>query len=112
MTISPSKVLTFLTYRVTSQGMDRMVYSLHKHFGICAKYTHFMDRTLTLKKQLVQQHFEPKVIDRKFWKWMIRSGKATVLKRYGRHIREIMSDLRGFQNKDQSTILTEAALVK
>ena len=47
------------------------------------------------QKQLVQQQFEPKVIDRKFQKWMTRSEKAVVLKRYGRHIREIMSDLRG-----------------
>jgi len=56
-----------------------------------------MDRTLLLKKQLVQQHFESTVIDRKFQKWMERSEKAVVLKRYGRHIRAIMSDLRGFQ---------------
>ena len=34
----------------------------------CAKYTHFMDRTLTLKRQLVQQQFEPKVLDRKLQK--------------------------------------------
>ena len=63
----------------------------------CAKYTHFMDRTLTLKRQLVQQQFEPKVLDRKLQKWMERSEKAVVLKRYGRHIRDIMSDLRGYQ---------------
>ena len=70
-----------------------------------------MDRTLLLKKQLMQQHFEPTVIDRKFQKWMERSEKAVVLK-YGRHTCDIMSDLRGFQNKDQSTIPTETALVK
>ena len=56
-----------------------------------------MDRTLTLKRQLVQQQFEPKVLDRKLQKWMERSEKAVVLKRYGRHIRDIMSDLRGYQ---------------
>ena len=61
----------------------------------CAKYTHFMDRTLTLKRQLVQQQFEPKVLDRKLQKWMERSEKAVVLKKYGHHIRDIMSDLRG-----------------
>ena len=48
----------------------------------------------------------------KFQKWMERSEKAVVLKRYGRHTRDIMSDLRGFQNKDQNTIPTETALVK
>ena len=57
-----------------------------------------MDRTLLLKKQLVQQHFEPTVIDRKFQKWMERSEKAVVLKRYGRQIRDIMFDfLRDFK---------------
>ena len=56
-----------------------------------------MDRTLTLKQQLVKQQFEPKVLDRKLQKWMERSEKAVVLKRYGRHIRDIMSDLRGYQ---------------
>ena len=54
-----------------------------------------MDRTLTLKRQLVQQQFEPKVLDRKLQTWMERSEKTIVLKRYGRHIRDIMSDLRG-----------------
>ena len=67
----------------------------------CAKYTHFMDRTLTLKRQLVQQQFEPKVLDRKLQKWMERSEKAVVLKRYGRHIRDIMSDLRGYQKREK-----------
>ena len=75
--------------------MDHMVYSYH-----CKVHT-LHDRTLLLKKQLVQQHFEPTVIDRKFQKWMERSEKAVGLKRYGRHIRDIMSDLRGFQNKDE-----------
>ena len=56
-----------------------------------------MDRTLTLKRQLVQQQFEPKVLDRKLQKSMERS----VLKRYGRHIRDIMSDLRGYQKREK-----------
>ena len=60
-----------------------------------------MDRTLTLKRQLVQQQFEPKVLDRKLQKWMERSEKAVVLKKYGRHIRDIMSDLRGYQKRDK-----------
>ena len=50
------------------------------------------------KKQLVQQHFEPTVIDRKFQKLMERSEKAVVLKRYGRHTRDIVSDLRSGGN--------------
>ena len=60
-----------------------------------------MDRTLTLKRQLVQQQFEPKVLDRKLQKWMERSEKAVVLKRYGRHIRDIMSDLQGHQKREK-----------
>ena len=78
----------------------------------CAKYTHFIDRTLTLKQQLVKQHFEPKVLDRKLQKWMERSEKAVMLKRYGRHIRDIMSDLREYRKEDQNVIPTNTALVK
>ena len=93
--ISPSNLLTSLIYRVASLNFPDLSGSIPRDgsYGVfiaqtlryakaCAKYEHFMDRTLLLKKQLEQQHFEPTVIDRKFEKWMERSEKAVVLKTY------------------------------
>ena len=80
----PFKIVNFpdLSGNIPSDGSYGVfITQTLRYAKACAKYTHFMDRTLLLKKQLVQQHFEPTVIDRKFQKWMERSEKAVVLKR-------------------------------
>ena len=98
--IPPSKLFNFpdLSGNIPRDGSYGVfIAQTLRYAKACAKYTHFMDRTLLLKIQLVQQHFESTAIHRKFRKWMERSEKAVVLKSYGRHTRDIKSDLRGLQ---------------
>ena len=60
----------------------------------CSKYTDFIKRTLILKKQLVRQNFKSHTLDRKLLKWMRRSNKATVMEKFGRNMKEIISELQ------------------
>ena len=60
----------------------------------CSKYADFIERTLILKKQLVRQHFKSHALDRKLLKWMQRSDKAIVIKKFRINMTKIISELK------------------
>ena len=60
----------------------------------CSKYTDFIERTLILKRQLVRQNFKSHILDRKLLKWMRRSDKATVMKKFRINMTQIISELK------------------
>ena len=60
----------------------------------CSKYTDFIERTLILKRQLVRQNFKSRILDRKLLKWMRRSEKATVKKKFRINMTQIISELK------------------
>ena len=60
----------------------------------CSKYTDFIERTLILKRQLVRQNFKSHILDRKLLKWMRRSEKATVMKKFRINMTQIISELK------------------
>ena len=66
----------------------------------CVKYTDFNMRTLILKDQLVQQHFNETILIKKLIKWIQTSTKGKIIKKYGYDIKKIQLDLKVimFQN--------------
>ena len=60
----------------------------------CVKYTDFNMRTLILKDQLVQQHFNETILIKKLIKWIQTSTKGKIIKKYGYDIKKIQSDLK------------------
>ena len=60
----------------------------------CSKYTDFIERTITLKRQLVRQNFNSRTLDRKLLKWMKRSEKANVMKKFRQETNKIIHDLQ------------------
>ena len=64
------------------------------HYGkACSKYTDFIERTPILKRQLVRQNFKSRILDRKLLKWMRRSEKAKVMKKFRINMTQIISEL-------------------
>ena len=59
-----------------------------------SKYTDFIERTLILKRQLVRQNIKSRTLDRKLLKWMRRSEKATVMKKFRINMTQIISELK------------------
>ena len=59
----------------------------------CSKYTDLIERTLILKRQLVRQNFKSHILDRKLLKWMRRSEKAKVMKKFRINMTQIISEL-------------------
>ena len=55
----------------------------------CSKYTDFIERTLILK----YENFKSHILDRKLLKWMRRSEKATVMKKFRINMTQIISEL-------------------
>ena len=60
----------------------------------CSKYTDFIARTVTLKKQLIKQNFNSRTLDRKLLRWMNRSEKAVVIDKYSQNRIKIIRDLK------------------
>ena len=60
----------------------------------CSKYADFIERALILKKQLVRQNFKSHALDRKLLKWMQRSDKAIVIKKFRINMTKIISELK------------------
>jgi len=54
----------------------------------------FIERALILKKQLVRQNFKSHALDRKLLKWMQRSDKAIVIKKFRINMTKIISELK------------------
>ena len=59
----------------------------------CCKYTDFLERTRTLKAQLVRQHFNEKKMLKKLKRWTEKSTHGMVLQKYGHDATKIVSDL-------------------
>ena len=60
----------------------------------CSKYTDFIARTVTLKKQLITQNFNSHTLDRKLLKWMNRSEKSVAIDKFNQDRIKIVRDLK------------------
>ena len=59
----------------------------------CHKYNDFIERTHTLKNQLVRQHFDEKHLIKKLKNWIITSIHGKELMKYAYDVTKIMHDI-------------------
>ena len=95
--IVPFKNVNFpnLSGNIPQDGSyDVFIAQTLRYAKACSKYTDFIERTLILKRQLVRQNLKSRILDRKLLKWMRRSEKATVMKKFRINMTQIISELK------------------